>query len=103
MTFLYNLLKNHFGEFIGYDNILIYSFLTSDLNYGVIIIYFNLIFMLLSKQFKFLKQYNKYFRVFKFLTILFMLLKFIWTYDLIFYCLCIRIVILLGFAFYRYR
>lgn len=111
MTLFFNLLNNHFlihdwvflGLFIGYANLLIYSFFTSYLNYGVIIIYFNLIFMLLSKQFKFLKQYNKYFRVFRFLTFLFMLLKFIWIYHLIYYSLCISIVILLGYAFFRDR
>jgi hypothetical protein len=68
-----------FGIFIGYTNFLIYSFVTSNLNYSVIIIYLNLIFILLSKKFKFIKQYNKYFRIFKILTMLFMLLKFIWT------------------------
>ena len=34
---------------------------------------------------------------------LFILLKLIWIYDLLFYCLCISTVILLGLAFYRYR
>jgi len=34
---------------------------------------------------------------------LFILLKFIWIYDLIFYSLCIITAILLGYAFYRYR
>lgn len=34
---------------------------------------------------------------------LFILLKLIWIYELIFYSLCLSIVILLGFAFYRYR
>jgi hypothetical protein len=34
---------------------------------------------------------------------LFILLKFIWIYDLLFYSLCISTVILLAYALYRYR
>jgi hypothetical protein len=111
MILIYNLLNNnfithdlvYFWLFIEYANILVYWFITSYLNYGVFFIFFNLYIYALSKQFKFIKQYKKYFLVFRFLTMLIMLLKFIWTYDLLFYGLCISTVILLGFALVRYR
>lgn len=103
MTFLYNLLNNNFlnhdliilGVFTGTASIL--GYLIFIFRFVSIIIYFYHI------SNKFIKKVQKYFRVFRFLIMLFMLLKLIWIYDLIFYSLCLIIVILLGFAFYRYR
>jgi hypothetical protein len=66
-----------------------------------IIIYFNKIFTILSHEF--IKKVQQYFKVFRFLIMLFILIKFIWIYNLIFYCLSIITVILLGYAFFRYR
>jgi len=87
------------GVFTGTASIL--GYLIFILRLGSIIIYFIKYFLNLSNQF--IKKVQQYFRVFRILTMLFILIKFIWIYDLLFYCLCISTVILLGFAFYRYR
>jgi len=107
MTLFYNYLHNnflthdlaYFGVFTGTASILGYLIFT--LRLGSIIIYFNKIFKILSNEF--IKKVWPYFRVFRFLIMLFILLKFIWFYDLLFYSLCISTVILLGYAFCRYR
>ena len=112
MRIFNNLSINKFLFFIlfaGTASFLIYSLGSSYLNYCVIFIYLNLILLFLSKQFKFkfkfkfIKQYNKYFRIFRIIIMLFMLLKFKLTYDLMYYILCINIIILLGFALFRRR
>lgn len=87
------------GLFTGTTSIL--GYLIFIIRLGNILIYFNQIFLNLSNQF--IKKVQQYFRVFRILTIFFILLKFILIYDLLFYCLCISTVILLGFVFYRYR
>lgn len=69
----------------------------------MVVLLYILIKYLLSLSNEFIKKVQQYFRVFRFLTMLFILLKFIWIYDLIFYSLYIIIVILLGYAFYRHR
>jgi hypothetical protein len=95
---LLNFLSNNLeilGVFTGTASIL--GFLIFILRLVSIIIYFNPI----SNQF--IKKVQKYFRVFRILIMLFMLVKFIWTYDLIFYSSCLGTLILLGYALYRYR
>jgi hypothetical protein len=87
------------GVFTGIASIL--GYLIFIIRLGSIIIYLIKNFLNLSNQF--IKKVQQYFRVFRIFTMLFILLKFILIYDLLFYCLCISTVILLGFAFYRYR
>jgi len=107
MTLFYNLLNNHFlnnnflifGVFTGTASIL--GYLIFIVRLGSIIIYLNEKFIILSN--KFIKKIQQYFRVFRFLIMLFILFKFIWIYELIFYSFCIITVILLGYAVYRYR
>ena len=109
MTLYFNLLNNNFltqdliifGIFTGTASIL--GYLIFILRLGNIIIYFYQIFFSINLSNKFIKKVQAYFKVFRFITILFILLKLIWIYDLIFYSLCLSMVILLGFAFYRYR
>jgi len=88
-----------FGVFTGTVSILGYLFIIHRL--WRIIIYFNKRFSNLSC--KFIIKVQQYFRIFRILTILFILLKFIWIYNLLFYSFCISTVILLGFAFFRHR
>lgn len=105
MTLLYNLLNNNFlthnlvffGVFTGTASIL--GYLIFILRLGSIIIYLIKYFIIWNNEF--IKKVLQYFRVFRFLIMLFILLKFIWIYDLIFYSLCIITVIFLGYAFYR--
>ena len=114
MKFLYYILNRKwltydlviFTVFLGSAHLLIYFFVSSYINYGVIIICLNLCINALKKQFKFIKQYEKYFRVlrvFRFLTMLFMLLKFIWTYDWLFYGYCLSMFLFLAFVWFKYR
>jgi hypothetical protein len=107
MTLFYNLLNNNlinqeiviFGLFTGIASILGYLIFIFKLNN--IIISVIKYFIILNNQF--ITKIQQYLRIFRFLTMLFMLLKFIWIYDLVFYSLCISTVILLGYVFYRYR
>jgi hypothetical protein len=107
MILINNLLNNNlithdlvfFGVLTSTASIL--GYLIFILRLGNIIIYFIKYFLNLSN--KFIKKVQQYFRVFRFLTMLFILLKFIWISDLLFYSLCISIVILLGLTLYRYR
>lgn len=109
MTFLYHLLNNHFliHELVFLDvftsTASILCYLIFILRLGTIIIYFNKIFFKLNLSNQFIKKLQQYFHIFRILIILFILLKFIWIYDLLLYCLCISTVILLGLAFYRHR
>lgn len=111
MRLLYHHLKNKFinnellifGVFTVTASILGYYFIASYLNYDVIIIFFcikNLMF--LSKKFQIIKQKNHTVWVSRFTTMLFLLIKFKGNYDLLFYSLCITIVILLGIAWYKH-
>ena len=103
MNLFYNLLNNNFlsnnleilGVFTGTASIL--GFLIFILRLVSIIICFN------HKSNQFIKKVQKYFRVFRILIMLFMLVKFIWTYDLKFYSFCFFTFILLCYALYRYR
>jgi hypothetical protein len=88
-----------FGVFTGTASIL--GYLIFILRLGNILIFLIKYFLNLSNQF--IKKVQQYFRVFRILTMLFILFKFILIYDLLIYCFFISTVILLGFAFYRYR
>jgi len=83
------------GVFTGTASILWYSFVI--LRLGCIIKY------LLNLSNQYIKKIQQYFQVFRIFIMLFMLLKFIWEYDLFIYCFYIITVILLGFVFFRHR
>jgi len=83
------------GVFTGTASILWYSFVI--LRLGCIIKY------LLNLSNQYIKKIQQYFQVFRIFIMLFMLLKFIWEYDLFLYCFYIITVILLGFVFFRHR
>nr|YP_009487216.1 hypothetical protein [Russula abietina]AWB36118.1 hypothetical protein [Russula abietina] len=107
MTWFNNLLNNnflthdlvYFGVFTGTASLL--GYLIFILRLSSIIIYFDKYFINLSNVF--IKKVQEYFRVFRFLIMLIIFLKFIWIYEWLFYSLCISTLILLGYAVYRYR